>query len=93
MFDVGSPIYKVSKNLLEEFIRLVLKESSLARVPNQLLSPDGEGNEEKGEPEEVEAAPVHEFSGVGSIIGYSLPLGMNPDDAGRQKNRPRPKKK
>lgn len=83
----------VSIALLKEFIKLAT-ESPLARVPNQLLSPDGDNHAEKEEsPSGDDAAQVQEFSGVGSIMGYSLPLGMDPDAAGRQKNRPRQKKK
>lgn len=81
----------MNKKLLEEFIRLALQETPLARVPNQLMTFDGEPAE-KGEPEEVDAEQVQEM-GVGSIMGYSLPLGMDPDDAGRQKNSIRRKKK
>lgn len=63
-------------------------EGDIARVPNQLLSPDSESKED---PEEA----VQEFSSVGggAVMGYSLPLGMDPDAAGRQMNRPRRKKK
>lgn len=74
----------VSAKLLKRYIRLALAEANLARVPQQLLSPDQEtenGNEDEG----TEA--VQEFSGVGSIMGYSAPLGMNPDRLGRRKNR------
>lgn len=63
-------------------------EGDIARVPNQLLSPDEASKEE---PEEN----VQEFSSVGggAVMGYTLPLGMDPDAAGRQKNRPRRNKK
>lgn len=30
---------------------------------------------------------INEFSGVGSIVGYSGPLGINPDALGRKKNK------
>ncbi len=79
-------------DLLKRYIRMVVKEGELARVPNQLLSPEDHEGEEEG----MKAGDVQqEFSSVGSgaIMGYSLPLGMNPDAAGRQKNRPRRKKK
>lgn len=73
--------------LLKEFIRLAIVEGEIARVPNQLMSPsDQQEEDEEG---------VNEFSSVGggAIVGYSLPLGMDPDAAGRFKNRPRRKKK
>jgi len=66
-------------------------EGEIARVPNQLLSPDESSKEESGEPEEN----VQEFSsmGGGAVMGYTLPLGMDPDAAGRKKNRLRRNKK
>lgn len=74
----------VSDTLLKRYIRLALAEAHLARVPQQLLSPDQEtDNRDEDEGEE----DVNEFSGVGSIMGYSAPLGMDPDRLGRQKNR------
>lgn len=74
----------VSTTLLKRYIRLALAEAHLARVPQQLLSPDQEtDNRDEDEGEE----DVNEFSGVGSIVGYSVPLGMDPDRLGRQKNR------
>jgi hypothetical protein len=76
--------------LLKKYIRLVV-EGDIARVPNQLLSPDESPKSDSNEIEDN----VQEFSSVGggAVMGYSLPLGMNPDAAGRQKNRPRRKKK
>lgn len=70
---------------------MVVSEGEIARVPNQLLSLSDVAKEENGE----EQDDVKEFSSVGggSIVGYSLPLGMDPDAAGRLKNRPRRKKK
>lgn len=74
----------VSTTLLKRYIRLALAEAHLARVPQQLLSPDQEtDNRDEDEGEE----DVNEFSGVGSIVGYSAPLGMDPDRLRRQKNR------
>lgn len=76
--------------LLMEYIRLVVES---ARTPQQLLSPDDSGVEDTADgsdtgdrkPEEV----VDEFSGVAGALGggggYTLPLGMSPDDAGRKK--------
>ena len=63
------------------YIRLALEEARLARVPQQLLSPDAD-SEDGSEDEDV-----NEYSGVGAIVGYSAPLGVNPDALGRQKNR------
>lgn len=74
---------------------MIVSETPLARVPNQLISPDdaGQGKEDVAD-ESEEVADVNEFSsaGGGSIMGYSLPLGMDPDSAGRKKNKVRSKK-
>ncbi len=75
----------MGNNLLIRYIRMAMAEANLARVPNQLSSPEkkegGRGNEEEGTDENV-----NEFSGVGAIAGYSAPLGMDPDRLGRKKN-------
>lgn len=63
--------------LLEEFIRLTMAETPLARVPTQLLPPEG-NKENKRDEEEENEEEVSEFSGVGAIAGYTLPLGMQP---------------
>ena len=71
-------------NLLEQYVKLML-ETGLARVPQQLVSSetDGQsGNSDNGE----EAEDVNEFSGASGAAGYTLPLGMDPDAAGRKKN-------
>lgn len=72
-------------NLLKTYLKMVV-EGEIARVPNQLMSV-GDSEKEKEE-------NVNEFSSIGggSIAGYTLPLGMNPDSAGRQKNRSKRKK-
>lgn len=36
---------------------------------------------------------VNEFTGVGAVVGYMLPLGMDPDAAGRQLNSTKRSKK
>jgi hypothetical protein len=69
--------------LLRRYIKDVVAEVKLARVPNQLIAPD-EKEESGNEDEAVEN--VNEFSGVGAIAGYSGPLGINPDKLGRKKN-------
>jgi hypothetical protein len=71
-------------NLLKRYVKLMLETDS-ARVPQQLVSSetDGQsGNSDSGE----EAEDVNEFSGAGGAAGYTLPLGMDPDAAGRKKN-------
>ena len=69
-------------NLLMRYIRMAVAEAKLARVPNQLVEPDSA----EGDRNEDEAGDVNEFSGVGSIAGYTGPLGMDPDKLGRKKN-------
>lgn len=70
-------------NLLMRYIRLALAEAHLARVPQQLVTPD---STDSGQ-DEAAAENVNEFSGVGAIAGYTAPLGMSPDRLGRKKNR------
>lgn len=78
----------MSKALLMRYIQMALAEAHPARVPQQLLSPT---DSEEGSQDEVEN--VQEFSGVGAIMGYSAPLGMDPDKLGRKKNALRRKRK
>jgi hypothetical protein len=56
----------------------IMEENSLPTA-SQLVSPDnGEKkmDKDKGPEEDKE---LDEFSGVGAIAGFSLPLGMSPD--------------
>lgn len=81
--------------LLMQYIRMAMTEGDIARVPNQLLEPGDKKNKAEEESHgSEEADEVVEFSSIGggNIMGYNLPLGMDPDAAGRQKNRPRRKK-
>jgi len=75
----------MSVALLRQCIRLAIRESDLARVPNQLISPDETDKKDDGK----EANDVNEFSGVGGIAGYTGPLGLDPDKMGRKKNKTR----
>jgi hypothetical protein len=83
----------VSKNLLEQYIKLMIAEATpLARVPNQLLSPDGKTDKEEqpDQDDDVitdEGNEVNEFSSCGSVAGYTAPLGASPDKLGRRKNK------
>lgn len=69
-------------NLLMRYIRMAVAEAKLARVPNQFVEPDSA----EGDRNEDVAGDVNEFSGVGSIAGYTGPLGMDLDKLGRKKN-------
>jgi hypothetical protein len=65
-----------------EYIRMliseIMEESSLPTA-SQLVSPDsGEAQLDKDKDSE-ENEELDEFSGVGAIAGFSLPLGMSPD--------------
>jgi hypothetical protein len=69
-------------NLLRRYIRMLIEETELARVPTQLLSPD----EENGSVDNDDDEGIEEFSGAGAIAGYTGPLGIDPDALGRKKN-------
>ena len=80
----------MSNRLLAQYIRTIL-EAHLARVPNQLVSTsdhEGERNEDTEDVNEFAAcgAGGGNTLGSGNIVGYSAPLGMNPDKLGRKKN-------
>jgi len=65
-----------------EYIRMmiseIMEENSLPTA-SQLVSPDnGEKKMDKDKDSE-EDEELDEFSGVGAIAGFSLPLGMSPD--------------
>jgi len=74
-------------NLLVRYIRLAVDEARDARVPQQLVTADSEKNSGKNDDSQEADQDVNEFSGVGSIAGYSAPLGMDPDRLGRKKNK------
>lgn len=64
----------MSVRTLKEYIKLIIKEVVVqARVPTQLLPPEETEDEESGKDSEGDA--IDEFSGVGSIAGYTAPLG------------------
>lgn len=74
-------------NLLVRYIRLAVDEARSARVPQQLVTADSEKNSGKNDDSQEADQGVNEFSGVGSIAGYSAPLGMDPDRLGRKNNK------
>ena len=61
----------------------MMLETRLARVPQQLVSPDGEQSGTTDDNEEAE--DVKEFSGAGAAAGFTLPLGMSPTSIDSQK--------
>lgn len=78
----------MGKALLMRYVKMVLESAKDARIPNQLVgNEDSETDKKKKEKQDID-----EFSGVGAVMGYSAPLGMNPDDMGRKKNKPRGRK-
>lgn len=66
-------------NLLKEYIKLVIEQAHLARVPNQLISDNGHEDEEEIDND----VDVNEFCAVGAaggssnIMGFSDPLSKN----------------
>jgi len=77
----------VSSFLLKQYVRLLLREldgsllklpeTAMARVPNQLIEPHDQENENE---------EITEFSGASAVPGYVGPLGMDPDKLNRRKN-------
>lgn len=80
----------MSQSLLRTYIRMAMTEARQARVPNQLISPDEVNDDEGDDLEQVEQ--VQEYNTTANIMGYSAPLGMNPNKLGRLKNRGKKKK-
>lgn len=62
----------MSESLLKNYIRLAVRESTQARVPNQLLQPAGDKEEANFEQEDES---VNEFCGAGGAMGYVTPTG------------------
>lgn len=89
----------MSERLLRRYVRLVTEVGNDPRVASQLMEPEDE--EEKAQGQELPAdkekdeGELEEFSSVGggNIVGYTLPLGMDPDAAGRRKNAPPKRRK
>ena len=73
-------------NLLVRYIKLMIAEALDARVPQQLVKADSEKDNEQNDTKKVDQ-DVNEFSGVGSIVGYSAPLGADPKLIGRKNNK------
>lgn len=87
---------EVNQQLLSAYIRMVVQEVADARVPNQLIAPDGGSADDVTELDEfatVGAGGCGNTLASGNIQGYTAPLGMNPDRLGRQKNKGRKKRK
>lgn len=55
----------MSKKLLVQYVKLMLEADKNARVPNQLIAPEGDENEDSGN----EAEDVVEFSGCAGVAG------------------------
>lgn len=68
----------------------MVQEARNANIPNQLMTPSDTNKEEETDKNEIE--DIKEFSTCAAVSGYAIPLGMDPDLAGRQKNRIRRKK-
>jgi len=63
----------VNDKLLRTFVRLVLCEADLARVPNQLMTPGESDAADQDGTEET----IGEFSGAGAAMGCIAPLGAS----------------
>ena len=72
-------------------MKLVTEVETNPRAPSQLVEPEDDDEKAKGKrlkDKDKDEQDLEEFSSVGggNIVGYTLPLGMDPDKAGRQKN-------
>lgn len=73
---------------LRHYIRLLVEEQALARVPNQLVNKDEKNDKSEDDKKEEDLAQdVSEFSSVGggSVMGFSAPLGMSARDLKKRK--------
>ena len=79
----------MKNTLLKQYIMMLVAEARNANVPNQLLAPNGNSEEESvdGQEDMEEDDGLKEFSAVGAIAGYTAPLGMSGDALGRKKNK------
>jgi len=85
------------KEELRNYIRIILDEiiSENPRVASQLVSEPRNKNAKPVHDEEDIEKEIDEFSGVGVIQGFSLPLGMTSDMpvAGSKNRKKSPKRK
>lgn len=65
----------MNKQLLVKYLRFLVQEGELARVPNQLVSDNGEEEDE----------PVVEFSGAGAAMGFVGPIGSEEEKSSSKK--------
>ncbi len=70
--------------LLRRYVKLILSETPLARVPTQLMPPKDNG-EVKKDDELDDENELDEFSGCGAVAGFTAPLGMDSDPSKRKK--------
>jgi hypothetical protein len=85
------------KEQLRHYIRIILDEiiSENPRVASQLVAEPRNKSAKPAHDEEDLEKEIEEFSGVGSIQGFALPLGMSPDMpiAGSKKRKKSSKRK
>lgn len=83
----------MNEKLLREFVRLIIHESPLARVPTQLLEPTEIGKKRSSctcdaqEERSCSCDGVDEFSAVGGggVAGYTGGFATDPDKLKRKK--------
>jgi len=59
----------VNKQLLVQYVKLILEADRDARVPNQLLEPQENESEQE---DSGKAEDVVEFSGTGAVVGAAV---------------------
>ena len=60
----------MNKQLLVQYVKMILEADRDARVPNQLLEPQENESEQE---ESGKAEDVVEFSGTSAVVGVSAP--------------------
>lgn len=60
----------MNKQLLVQYVKLILEADRDARVPNQLLEPQENESEQE---DSGEAEDVVEFSGTSAVVGAAVP--------------------
>lgn len=67
----------MDSDLLRRYIRMLIAETPLARVPTQLLPPEEKTGESKKDDDDDEIEEFSAVGGMGSGFGFTAPLGAS----------------